>query len=78
MRPPRRLLPAPGPAARLSPRELDVLAQVAMGCTNAETARRLGLLHETVKSYLRSAMRKLGTHTRTETVAAARRTGLLP
>lgn len=63
---------------RLSPRELDVLAWIGLGCSNAETARRLGLLPETVKSYLRAAMRKLGTHNRHETVVAARRLGLLP
>ena len=62
----------------LSPRELDVLAMVAVGCGNAETARRLGLLPETVKSYLRNAMRKLGTHGRMETVMTARRLGHLP
>jgi LuxR family transcriptional regulator, regulator of acetate metabolism len=62
----------------LSPRELDVLALVAVGCGNAETATRLGIRPETVKSYLRNAMRKLGTHTRMETVIAARRRGLLP
>jgi DNA-binding CsgD family transcriptional regulator len=62
----------------LSPRELDVLALVAVGCGNAETGRRLGLLPETVKSYLRNAMRKLGTHTRIETIVAARRAGFLP
>jgi DNA-binding CsgD family transcriptional regulator len=62
----------------LSPRELDVLSYVAIGCTNAEAAERLGLLPETVKSYLRSAMRKLDSHTRLEAVTAARRAGLLP
>ncbi|MFI6291165.1 LuxR C-terminal-related transcriptional regulator [Nonomuraea sp. NPDC050790] len=67
--------PAAGP---LSPRELDVLSLVAVGCGNAEAGERLGLRPETVKSYLRSAMRKLGTHTRMETVVAARRAGLLP
>ncbi|MFD0903596.1 helix-turn-helix transcriptional regulator [Actinomadura sediminis] len=67
---------APRPV--LSPRELDVLSYVAMGCTNAEAATRLGLVPETVKSYLRSAMRKLDSHTRMEAVAAARRAGLLP
>ncbi|MEV5914992.1 helix-turn-helix transcriptional regulator [Streptomyces chartreusis] len=63
---------------QLAPRELDVLACVAAGATNAATAERLGLRAETVKGYLRSAMRKLGTHTRGEAVAAARRAGLLP
>lgn len=62
----------------LSRRELDVLALVAVGCGNAEAARRLGILPETVKSYLRNAMRKLGTHGRTETVVTARRLGYLP
>ncbi|WP_262281805.1 response regulator transcription factor [Micromonospora sp. MA102] len=62
----------------LSPRETDVLACVALGCTNADVAGQLGLRPETVKSYLRSAMRKLGAHTRLEVVVAARRAGLLP
>ncbi|HEY8480267.1 MAG TPA: LuxR C-terminal-related transcriptional regulator [Spirillospora sp.] len=66
------------PRPALSPRELDVLSYVALGCTNAEAAERLGLLPETVKSYLRSAMRKLDSHTRLEAVTTARRAGLLP
>ncbi|MEV5850569.1 LuxR C-terminal-related transcriptional regulator [Streptomyces sp. NPDC051985] len=63
---------------RLTPRELDVLAQVALGCTNAEAGQRLSLHAETVKAYLRSGMRKLGASTRFEAVVAARRQGLLP
>ncbi|WP_329552140.1 helix-turn-helix transcriptional regulator [Streptomyces sp. NBC_00696] len=62
----------------LTPRELDVLACVAAGATNAVTAERLGLRPETVKGYLRSAMRRLGAHTRGEAVVAARRAGVLP
>lgn len=69
---------APGDRNPLSARETDVLSLVAVGCTNAEAARRLGLTSETVKSYLRSATRKLGTRTRTETVVFARRAGFLP
>ncbi|SNT62909.1 GAF domain-containing protein [Streptosporangium subroseum] len=65
-----------GPA--LSPRELDVLACVAVGQTNADAAAELGLSMETVKSYLRSATRKLGSRSRLEAVVAARRLGLLP
>jgi LuxR family transcriptional regulator, regulator of acetate metabolism len=67
-----------GATPPLSPRELDVLAQVALGCTNAEAAKRLSLKPETVKSYLRSATAKLGAHTRHEAVAKARRARLLP
>ncbi|WP_229375802.1 helix-turn-helix transcriptional regulator [Streptomyces spirodelae] len=63
---------------RLSPRELDVLSHVALGCTNAEVGQYLGLEPETVKAYLRSATRKLGVHSRHHAVAAARRHGLLP
>ncbi|MFM9371424.1 response regulator transcription factor [Streptomyces sp. Da 82-17] len=70
--------PPPERAVRLAPREVDVLACVASGATNAATAARLGLRPETVKGYLRSAMRKLGAHTRLEAVVAARRAGLLP
>ncbi|MEU6067766.1 MULTISPECIES: helix-turn-helix transcriptional regulator [Streptomyces] len=74
------LLTAPKPAGGvvLAPRELDVLACVAEGATNAGVADRLGLRPETVKGYLRSSMRKLGAHTRGEAVATARRSGLLP
>ncbi|MFF8828152.1 response regulator transcription factor [Streptomyces sp. NPDC015131] len=61
----------------LAPREVDVLAAVAAGATNAAAAERLGLRPETVKGYLRSAMRKLGAHSRLEAVLAARRAGLL-
>ncbi|MET9126592.1 MULTISPECIES: helix-turn-helix transcriptional regulator [unclassified Streptomyces] len=72
---------APGsgaPQVGLAPREVDVLVCVAAGATNGSAAERLGLRPETVKGYLRSAMRKLGAHTRWEAVVAARRAGLLP
>ncbi|MYU32287.1 GAF domain-containing protein [Streptomyces sp. SID8358] len=70
--------PAGAGFVRLAPREVDVLACVASGATNAVAAERLGLRPETVKAYLRSSMRKLGAHTRLEAVVAARRAGLLP
>jgi DNA-binding CsgD family transcriptional regulator len=63
---------------RLAPREVDVLACVAAGATNAVAADRLGVTPETVKGYLRSAMRKLRARTRGEAVVAARRAGWLP
>jgi DNA-binding CsgD family transcriptional regulator len=62
----------------LTPREVDVVSCVAGGGTNSAVAARTGLKPETVKAYLRSAMRKLGTHTRLETVVAARRAGIIP
>ncbi|MGW0247680.1 response regulator transcription factor [Nocardia goodfellowii] len=69
---------APDTEVSLSPREVDVLAQVALGCSNIEAAERLSLRMDTVKSYLRSAMRKLGAGTRHEAVVQARRLRLLP
>ncbi len=68
----------PAATVQLAPRELDVLAWVALGYTNAEVASEMGIAAETVKSYLRSAMRKLHARTRTQAVVAARRAGLLP
>lgn len=68
----------PAPAGPLSPREVDVLAQIALGCTNTEAAQRLSLKPETVKSYLRSAATKLGTHSRHEAVSKARQLRLIP
>lgn len=69
---------ADGSDVTLSARETDVLAQIALGCTNARAAQRLSLKPETVKSYLRSAMSKTSTSSRHEAVVAARRLGLLP
>jgi DNA-binding CsgD family transcriptional regulator len=69
---------APPEGVALAPREVDVLACVAAGATNAVAAERLGVTAETVKGYLRSAMRKLGARTRGEAVVAARRAGWLP
>lgn len=63
--------------APLSPRELDTLRLAACGATNLEIAGELGLSTETIKAYLRSAMRKLGVHNRTAAVHAARACGVL-
>lgn len=68
----------PASTAPLSPRETDVLACVALGATNAQTAERLGLRESTVKAYLGSAMTKLNASTRHAAVAHARRAGILP
>lgn len=63
---------------KLTPRELDVLAEIAVGLGNAEIAERLGLTLDTVKSYIKSAMSKLCSRNRVEAVHRARRGGLLP
>ncbi|MEU6701414.1 LuxR C-terminal-related transcriptional regulator [Pseudonocardia sp. NPDC046786] len=69
--------PAAPPGTLLAPREAEALRLVALGASNAEIAADMGLAVDTVKTYLRSAMRKLGVHNRTKAVLAARSAGLL-
>ncbi|WP_433047681.1 response regulator [Dactylosporangium sp. CS-033363] len=65
------------PADELSPREREVLALLAAGHTNAEIAQRLSLSLRTVESHRAGLRARLGTTSRAELVAAARRIGLL-
>lgn len=65
------------PPTLLRPREIEVLEHVARGSSNREIAEALGLLPNTVKSYLKSAMRKLHAHNRIQAVLAARELGVL-
>lgn len=61
----------------VTPRELDVLRRVAVGRTNPEVAEELHLARNTVKTYLQSAMGKLGARNRVEAIARANENGLL-
>lgn len=63
--------------ARLTDRERDVLAQVGHGRTNPEIAGALFLGEATVKSYLASAIDKLGCTGRTGAAIIAYQAGLL-
>ena len=67
-----------GGAATLTSRELDVLRLAAMGLSSRAIAERLGLSLHTVRTHLQNVLGKLGTHSRMEAVAVARRRGLLP
>lgn len=62
----------------LSPRELDVVSHLALGKRNALIATHMGLAESTVKSYLASAVRKLGATNRFDVVLRARSQGLIP
>lgn len=66
---------APDARPALTPRERDVLARVALGRSNRQAAEDLGLLESTVKSYLKSATRKLGADNRGHAVHLARAAG---
>ena len=59
----------------LSTRELDVLRLVADGATNPGIAEALGISENTVRTYLRRAHLKLGSHKRGEAALAADRRG---
>jgi DNA-binding NarL/FixJ family response regulator len=62
---------------KITPRELNVVKQVAAGLSNKQIARRLGISEKTVRNHLSRAFHKLGATNRTEAVMNAMRTGLL-
>jgi DNA-binding NarL/FixJ family response regulator len=63
--------------APLTPRELEVLRDVADGLTNKEIAAHLGISLHTVKFHLESLMRKLVVSSRAEAVSKSMRLKLL-
>lgn len=79
----RPLMQRSKPAARdarlasLTPREREVLQQLAVGGTTRELAEALGVGEETVKSHLSSIYAKLGASDRTAAVVIAMRHGLM-
>jgi DNA-binding NarL/FixJ family response regulator len=68
-----------GPEARfgLSSREGEVLALVTEGLSNQKIGVKLFISEETVKSHVRSILRKLGVQDRTQAVSLALREGLI-
>jgi two-component system, NarL family, response regulator LiaR len=60
----------------LSEREEQVLALIAQGLTNQEIADRVFISINSVKTYIRSAYRKIGVNSRSQAVAWGLRNGL--
>jgi NarL family two-component system response regulator LiaR len=58
----------PGRSAGLSPREAEVIALITQGLSNQEIADRAYLSINSVKTYIRSAYRKIGVQRRTQAV----------
>jgi DNA-binding CsgD family transcriptional regulator len=78
----RKVPRGPNEATRANPsglttRELQVLQLLALGCTNAQLARRLHRSPRTVDHHVGALLEKLGVHSRAEAVAAAFTRGLL-
>lgn len=74
-----RDLPAPtGRHASLTAREIEVLALVARGMTNADIADALYITTGTARIHVSNILSKLGARTRTEAVHLARQQGMLP
>jgi DNA-binding CsgD family transcriptional regulator len=69
--------PTRRPPEPLSPRELEVLRELAAGRTNAEIATALFVAPGTVKAHLHHIFRKLEATSRLQAVAHARQAGLL-
>jgi DNA-binding CsgD family transcriptional regulator len=59
--------------AALTPAQRRVAEYLAAGATVAETAREMGLAHETVRVHLRDVYRRLGVASRVELAASLRR-----
>jgi DNA-binding NarL/FixJ family response regulator len=70
--------PAAPAATQPSPRELEVLAAVARGLSNAEIGRELFIGEATVKTHLQRLFTKLDVDDRTRAVTVAIERGLLP
>ncbi|HEX6737964.1 MAG TPA: response regulator transcription factor, partial [Vicinamibacteria bacterium] len=60
-----------------SPREVQVLRELANGASNKELAGRLGVSVGTIKNQVASVLDKLGAHDRTHAVALALERGIL-
>ncbi|HEV7661879.1 MAG TPA: helix-turn-helix transcriptional regulator [Allosphingosinicella sp.] len=85
----RKLTPRPAPAdfhrneaairsLGLSPRECEILAQLASGQSNKEMARTLGISPNTVKTHVARVYEKLEVQRRVQAIEKARWLALIP
>ena len=62
----------------ITARELEILTQIAGGCSNREIAAQLFVSENTVKTHCARAFEKLGAARRTQAVRRCKELGLLP
>lgn len=65
-------------ALGISPRELDVLKEIAAGRSNKEIAAHLCVSPNTVKTHVARLFEKLGAKRRTDAINRARELGIVP
>jgi DNA-binding NarL/FixJ family response regulator len=68
----------PGRSCGLSPREAEVLALITQGLTNQQIADRVYLSINSVKTYIRTAYRKIGVERRSQAVLWGASNGFEP
>jgi len=68
--------PDESPFAKLTPREIEILALLAEGQSNKVIARNLGISDGTVKLHVKSILRKLGVHSSVEAAVIAVEQGM--
>jgi PAS domain S-box-containing protein len=73
----RRKLASEGESVPLTPREQEVVRLVALGLTGPEIAEELHITHETVRTHVRNATRKLHARSRAHLVAKALAEGVV-
>lgn len=64
-------------SARLTPRERDILAQLATGASDKEIAEAVGISTNTVAAHMVHILRKMGVHSRLQAVLLALRFGMV-
>lgn len=68
----------PGTPKTLSVRELEVVELIALGLSGSEIGQELHLAHDTVRTHVRNAMRKVRARSRAQLVAKVLGEGMIP
>jgi len=72
-----RVLKIPLSSVKLTPREVEIINEIADGLSNKEIARQLSIETQTVKNHIHNILDKLQLHNRLEAVEYARERKLL-
>jgi DNA-binding NarL/FixJ family response regulator len=73
----RRPVRRRAPLYQLTPREKEVLRRIVAGESTTQMAREMNIAIDTLRSYVKNVLAKLGTHTRLQAAALATREDLL-